>query len=193
MSGKCQALLLKNAGRHECTNKFETTAHTMLKFLQTLPNRFICFYIMHTKHRTCSICWLCTWPYAELWIIFPGKTGFLSKCFVCQGDSGTLRNKVSSFVWNIFHCGDFTEYEDVQFLNLFGVNSFAVMSLRCQNWQITHFPLLLPKAIRGFERCIIPSLNEMIMKILFHFSMEIKFAAEILLRCWIESALYIAC
>jgi hypothetical protein len=109
MSGKCQANLLKNAGSRKSTSKSETTAPTTLTFLQALHNKFLCFYSKCAKHRACSICWHYTGLCAELWIIFLGETGNLSKFFVCQGDSGTQRNKGYSFIWNIFHCGDLTK------------------------------------------------------------------------------------
>jgi hypothetical protein len=44
MSGKCQAILLKNAGSHKNNNKSETITYTNLKCLQDLTNKFLCFH-----------------------------------------------------------------------------------------------------------------------------------------------------
>jgi hypothetical protein len=44
MSGKCQVILLKNAGSHKNTNKTDTLSLIILEFLQELANIFLYMY-----------------------------------------------------------------------------------------------------------------------------------------------------
>jgi hypothetical protein len=79
---------MKNVRNRKNTNKSETTAHTILEFLQELVNILLFSQQIQAKYRACSIYWFYAGLHAELQIVALGDWQ-LQQIFSCvyQGDA----------------------------------------------------------------------------------------------------------